>query len=135
MSLPSRFRVLTTILAVMAPLSAVAVTFLGIPSLNQISERVDLGAKSGTATVPIRRINASIPAIDRSQFMTGNDARREMRGAAPAEIETESKILGQGIETLRKLMTSAEFKERLVGCLDSPAASNCLPGLRGSVLA
>jgi methyl-accepting chemotaxis protein len=111
MSLLARFE----ILAVIGILSAVAIaiTFLGIISLNQISEQTDLVAKTGNEAVLLSRINTNLLAINRAELLISSDPRPDTKREARSEIETETKTLKQRIDAMDKLITSPDSKRRL----------------------
>ena len=115
MSFLARFRVLTKIIAVVVLLSAVAIgiTFLGITSLNQISEQTDLVAKTGNEALLLRGINTNVLAINRAEFLIASDPRPETKRDARAQIDFELKTLNERIAQLKKQLTSADSKERL----------------------
>jgi methyl-accepting chemotaxis protein len=115
MSFLARFRILTKIIAVVALLSAVAIgiTFLGITSLNQISEQTDLVAKTGNEALLLRGINSNVLAVNRAEFLIASDPSAETKTAAKAQIDTELKTLNARIAQLKTLLTSADSKQRL----------------------
>ncbi len=115
MSFLARFRVITKIIAVVVLLSAVAtgITFLGISSLNQMSEQTDLVAKTGNEALLLKGINSNVLAINRAEFMIASDPRPETKTAARAQIDAELKTMNERIAELNKKLTSADSKTRL----------------------
>ena len=115
MSFLARFRVLTKIVAVVALLSAVAIgiTFLGISSLNQMSEQTDLVAKTGNEALLLKGINSNVLAVNRAEFLIASDPRADTKREAKAQIDAELKTLNARIAELKKSLTSADLKERL----------------------
>ena len=115
MSFLARFRVITKIIAVVVLLSAVAIgiTFLGISSLNQMSEQTDLVAKTGNEALLLKGINSNVLAINRAEFLISSDPRAETKREAKAQIDAELKTLNSRIAELKKDLTSADSKARL----------------------
>jgi methyl-accepting chemotaxis protein len=89
MSLLSRFRILTKIIAVVAVLAAVsgAIAALAITSLRQIGERASVMAEASSDAILLMRLNAMILSINRGELQLASDSRPESRKAAHTGID------------------------------------------------
>jgi methyl-accepting chemotaxis protein len=115
MSILSRFRILTKILAVIGVLSlaAAGITALGIVSLKQIAEQTGLVSRTSNEALLVARINTNLQAINADIYRIAGDPRPESRSAAEAEIKDELDNFKKRFAALGELVVSVENKARL----------------------
>ena len=115
MSILSRFRIITKILAVIGILSvaAVFITALGIASLKQIAEQTGLVSRTSDEALLVSRINTNLQAVSANLYRLAGDPRPESRNAAEAEIKDELDSFRKRFATLNGLVVSADSKARL----------------------
>ena len=115
MSILSRFRILTKILAVIGILSlaAAGITALGISSLKQIAEQTSLVSRTSDEALLVSRINTNLQAISANIYRLAGDPRAENRSGAEAEIKDELASFKKRFTTLSELVVSEDSKERL----------------------
>ncbi len=70
-------------------------------------------AKTGSEALLLRGINTNVLAINRAEFLIASDPRPETKRDARAQIDFELKTLNERIEQLKKLIISADSKQRL----------------------
>jgi methyl-accepting chemotaxis protein len=115
MSLLSRFRILTKILAVIALLSigAAGITVLGIASLKRIAEQTGLVSRTASEALLLARINTNLQALNAGIYRIVSDPRPESRREARAAIEKEAATFKKRFAALSELVVSEESKMRL----------------------
>jgi len=115
MSILSRFRILTKILAVIGILSlaAAGITALGISSLKQIAEQTSLVSRTSDEALLVSRINTNLQAISANIYRLAGDPRAENRSGAEAEIKDELASFKKRFTTLSELVVSEDSKARL----------------------
>jgi methyl-accepting chemotaxis protein len=115
MSILSRFRILTKILAVIGILSlaAAGITALGIVSLKQIAEQTGLVSRTSDEALLVARINTNLQAISANIYRLAGDPRPEARGPAEADIKDELDSFKKRFTALNELVVSADSKARL----------------------
>ncbi len=115
MSILSRFRILTKILAVIGILSlaAAGITALGISSLKQIAEQTGLVSRTSDEALLVSRINTNLQAISANIYRLAGDPRPENRNAAEAEIKDELANFKKRFTALSGLVVSEDSKARL----------------------
>jgi methyl-accepting chemotaxis protein len=115
MSILSRFRILTKILAVIGVLSlaAAGITALGIVSLKQIAEQTGLVSRTSNEALLVARINTNLQAINADIYRIADAPRPESRSAAEAEIKDELDNFKKRFAALGELVVSVENKARL----------------------
>ena len=115
MSLLSRFRILTKILAVIALLSigAAGITVLGIASLKQIAEQTGLVSRTASEALLLARINTNLQALNAGIYRIVSDPRPESRREARAAIEKEAETFKKRFAALSELVVSEESKAHL----------------------
>jgi methyl-accepting chemotaxis protein len=116
MSILSRFRILTKILAVIGILSlaAAGITALGIVSLKQIAEQTGLVSRTSNEALLVARINTNLQAINADIYRIAGYPRPESRSAAEADIKDELDNFKKRFAALGELVVSVENKARLV---------------------
>jgi methyl-accepting chemotaxis protein len=115
MSLLSRFRILTKILAVIALLSigAAGITVLGIASLKRIAEQTGLVSRTASEALLLARINTNLQALNAGIYRIVSDPRPESRREARAAIEKEAETFKKRFAALSELVVSEESKAHL----------------------
>lgn len=112
MSLLSRFRVLTKILAVVLLLSGVAgaIAYVGIGSLKVLSDTAARITRNGNSAVLAARMNVALLEISRAELRLAADPRAEARAAAKREIEAQTQLFNERFKRLRAFGTVATGK-------------------------
>jgi methyl-accepting chemotaxis protein len=125
-SLLSRFRILTKILAVIGILSiaAAGITVLGVESLKSIAEQIGLVSRTSREALLLARINTNLQAINASIYRIASDPRPQSRSEAQTDIKNESAVLKKRFDTLRGLVVSGETRARLDRISNDIAALN-----------
>ncbi|WP_407165581.1 methyl-accepting chemotaxis protein [Bradyrhizobium sp. ORS 111] len=90
----ARFRILPKILAIVCGLSLIAgmMAWLGISSLNSLSERSAITARAAERALLSARANQNVLAINGAEFRSALDPRDENRLAARSVIEAQIKL-------------------------------------------
>src|SRR5262245_43826581 len=128
MSFLANFRVLTKVLAIIAMLSLITgvMAWLGISSLQSVSERSDTMARSAERSLLATRANNNVVSINRAEFRSALDPRDENRLAARAVIDEQVKQLEERIVEVAK--TRDEKTQALM-----PAVTSALAAYRAQV--
>ena len=89
MSLLSRFRILTKLIAVVVVLSAISavITWLGVSSLKSLSEATDHMELVAAQSTMAQRLSVNLLAINRAEFQISTDPRVESRAAAAGRLQ------------------------------------------------
>ncbi len=98
MSILSRFRILTKIMAVIVLLSAVAIgiTALGVNALKSLSDATDVMEAAGKHAIIAAHMNQAVVALNRAEYRIASDPRPENVNAARKDIEdTSRKLMSQ----------------------------------------
>ena len=109
MSLLSRFRILTKILAVVLLLSAVAgaIAYVGIGALDQLNDTAKELNQNADSSVLAARMNVALVSINRAEFRMATDPRPEARKESQQEIDTALKLFGDRLKKLIELNNPA----------------------------
>jgi methyl-accepting chemotaxis protein len=123
MQFMARFRVLTKILSIIAVLSLITgvMAWLGISSLQSVSERSDTMARSAERSLLATRANNNVVAMNRAEFRSALDPRDENRLAARAVIDEQAKQLEERITEVAK--TRDEKTQALMPAVTSALAT------------
>jgi methyl-accepting chemotaxis protein len=123
MSLMSRFRILTKVLAIIFVLSVISgvMAWLGISSLHSVSERADTMARSAERALLATRANNNVVAMNRAEFRSALDPRDENRLAARSVIDEQVKQLEERIAEVGK--TRDEKTQALMPAVKSALAA------------
>jgi methyl-accepting chemotaxis protein len=123
MQFMARFRVLTKILSIIAVFSLITgvMAWLGISSLQSVSERSDTMARSAARSLLATRANNNVVAMNRAEFRSALDPRDENRLAARAVIDEQAKQLEERITEVAK--TRDEKTQALMPAVTSALAT------------
>ncbi|KRQ96957.1 chemotaxis protein [Bradyrhizobium jicamae] len=123
MSFLSNFRVLTKVLAIICVLSLITgiMAWLGISSLQSVSEKSNTMARSAERALLATRANNNVVAINRGEFRSALDPRDENRLAARAMIDEQVKQLEERLAEVSK--TADEKTQALLPAVRSALAA------------
>jgi methyl-accepting chemotaxis protein len=112
MSLLSRFKILTKILAVIGLMTAVAcgITMLGVSSLKSLNDDTDVMELSAKHALNAAGIYQNVTAINRAQYQVGMDPRPETRALARETIRDQSRQVNERLKEVLKTDDSVAQK-------------------------
>ena len=104
MSLLSRFRVLTKILAIVILMAGVAgtISWFAIDALATVAEGAALMKSAANRALLAARANQNVIALNRAEFRAALDPRNENREAALKVIEEQRKQFAERLEEVAK---------------------------------
>ncbi|MDU0958797.1 MAG: methyl-accepting chemotaxis protein, partial [Bradyrhizobium sp.] len=104
MSLLSRFRVLTKILAIVILMAGVAgtISWFAIDALATVAEGAALMKSAANRALLAARANQNVIALNRAEFRAALDPRNENREAALKVVEEQRKQFAERLEEVAK---------------------------------
>ncbi|MGJ4887357.1 methyl-accepting chemotaxis protein [Bradyrhizobium sp. HKCCYLRH3099] len=104
MSLLSRFRVLTKILAIVVLMAAVAgtISWFAIDALATVAEGAVAMKAAANRALLAARVNQNVIALNRAEFRAAIDPRNENREAALKVVEEQRKLFAERLDEVAK---------------------------------
>ncbi|MGJ4887358.1 methyl-accepting chemotaxis protein [Bradyrhizobium sp. HKCCYLRH3099] len=104
MSLLSRFRVLTKILAIVVLMAAVAgiISWFAISALENVAEGAAAMKSAANRALMAARVNQNVVALNRAEFRAALDPRSENREAALKAVEEQRKLFVERLDEVAK---------------------------------